>query len=197
MGRVEGRSAEDTRQLILDAASRVVLRDGLAASLESVAAEAGVSKGGLLYHFSSKAALTEALARELYESFRRSVHAAIAPDDDAPGRLLRAYVRVSIADAHDAAGLHDSVALAAHVMGEPARQAIAHEDGQRWREDLDADGLPSHVVRLVVAAADGVSVAPLWGTALTTEDLDQLERQLLDLTTGYRNNGTDTQGKSS
>ncbi|MFV0286422.1 MAG: TetR family transcriptional regulator, partial [Demequina sp.] len=78
MGRVEGRTAEDTKRLILEAASRVVLRDGLAASLDAVAAEAGVSKGGLLYHYASKAALTEALAVELYESFRRSVHDAVA-----------------------------------------------------------------------------------------------------------------------
>lgn len=50
--------ASDTRQRILRA-----LRDILAASgnasvtLEAVAAQAGVSKGGLLYHFPSKAAL--------------------------------------------------------------------------------------------------------------------------------------------
>ncbi|WP_062078177.1 TetR/AcrR family transcriptional regulator [Demequina globuliformis] len=182
MGRVEGRTAEDTRQLILDAAHRVVLRDGLAASLESVAAEAGVSKGGLLYHFSSKAVLTEALAKELYESFRRSVFAAIEPDDDAPGRLLRAYVRASIHDAHDAAGLHDSVALAAHVMGESSLQQIAQDDARQWREDLAADGLPPRVVRLVVAASDGVSVAPLWGTSLSADDLHALEAELLDLT---------------
>ncbi|GMA36602.1 hypothetical protein GCM10025876_28060 [Demequina litorisediminis] len=48
MGRVEGRTAEDTKRLILEAASRVVLRDGLAASLAAVAAEAGVSKGAAL-----------------------------------------------------------------------------------------------------------------------------------------------------
>ncbi|GMA36603.1 hypothetical protein [Demequina litorisediminis] len=118
----------------------------------------------------------------LYESFRRSVHDAVADGDDRPGKLLRAYVRVSMADARDAAGLRDSVALAAHVMGEPALQHIADADARRWREELADDGLPPRVVRLVVAASDGVSVAPLWGTSLAHEDIHALEEELLELT---------------
>ncbi len=43
------------RLLILDAASRVVLDKGASAlTLESVAEQAGISKGGLLYHFPTK-----------------------------------------------------------------------------------------------------------------------------------------------
>ena len=42
----------DTRKRLLDAAAAVVRRDGAGAlTLDAVAAEAGVSKGGLLYHF--------------------------------------------------------------------------------------------------------------------------------------------------
>ena len=43
---------ETTRKSILEAASRVTAREGaLNLTLEAVAKEAGVSKGGLLYHF--------------------------------------------------------------------------------------------------------------------------------------------------
>jgi hypothetical protein len=56
----DGRLWEDemmpgSKDRILDAAERVVLRDGVThLTLDAVAAETGISKGGLLYHFPSK-----------------------------------------------------------------------------------------------------------------------------------------------
>ena len=50
--------SDQTRNAILDAANRVLVEQGAERfTLESVAAEACVSKGGLLYHFASKNAL--------------------------------------------------------------------------------------------------------------------------------------------
>lgn len=54
-----------SRQKILQAAEGVVARDGGAnLTLDAVAREAGVSKGGLLYHFPSKDALLSAILEE-------------------------------------------------------------------------------------------------------------------------------------
>lgn len=65
----------DTRDRILDALRSLLARGGAAeATLENVAAEAGVSKGGLLYHFPSK----DALFRGLVERTRDSVAAECA-----------------------------------------------------------------------------------------------------------------------
>ena len=51
-----------TRQKILTAASQIVQCKGVAKlTLEAVAKEAGLSKGGLLYHFSNKEALIEGM----------------------------------------------------------------------------------------------------------------------------------------
>ena len=50
-----------TRQKILTAASQIVQCKGLQLTLEAVAKEAGLSKGGLLYHFSNKEALIEGM----------------------------------------------------------------------------------------------------------------------------------------
>ena len=47
-----GPIASSSREKILDAAVQVAIRDGiLAMTLDAVAREAGVSKGGLIYHF--------------------------------------------------------------------------------------------------------------------------------------------------
>ncbi|WP_326601007.1 TetR/AcrR family transcriptional regulator [Rhodococcus sp. PD04] len=58
--------APAARAKLLDAFVTILLEQGeRAATLEAVAATAGVSKGGLLYHFPSKDALVEGLAEHV------------------------------------------------------------------------------------------------------------------------------------
>ena len=180
MGRVTGRDADDTRRQIIDAAARLISRRGSAVSIAAIADAAGVSKGGLLYHFASKDELLEAVAVSLFDSFRTSVYDAAATDPH-PGRLTRAYVRASFAEVADEAAAREEIAVAAQLMHEPRIQQLAAADGARWREELLADGLDPAVVRIVVAATDGISAAPLWGSVLAGDDVHALEEQLLAL----------------
>lgn len=63
-----GRTRVIDRDLLLDAAEAVVARDGAAKlTLESVAAEAGVSKASVVYDHKTKQALIEALVRRALE----------------------------------------------------------------------------------------------------------------------------------
>ena len=58
------RKRKDSRELILQAAEEIVARHGPASlTLESAAARAKVSKGGLFYHFRSKEALLQEMIR--------------------------------------------------------------------------------------------------------------------------------------
>ncbi|MBY6366740.1 TetR/AcrR family transcriptional regulator [Rhodococcoides corynebacterioides] len=64
--------ATATRDRILDALEEILVRDGTdKATLDAVAAGAGVSKGGLLYHFPSKDAMMAAMVRRLAERAER------------------------------------------------------------------------------------------------------------------------------
>lgn len=59
--------AERTRTAILDAAAEVIEERGFAgASLSDILAKAGVTKGALYFHFSSKEELAQALTREQF-----------------------------------------------------------------------------------------------------------------------------------
>jgi len=59
-------AAFDTRAVILDTTQRLIAAEGLQAlTLDRVARDAGLSKGGLLYHFSSKEQLIEALVNRV------------------------------------------------------------------------------------------------------------------------------------
>ena len=77
----------------------MIRRDGpQALTLDAVAAEAGVSKGGLLYHFASKRDLLDAVVRRWLDEFQDDIDAA------GPG-FLAGYVRASDGAKAEEAGL--------------------------------------------------------------------------------------------
>src|SRR5947209_1846790 len=64
-GMLKDAPAQDTRQAVIEAALRVFARSGvLAATLEDIAAEAGVSRGALCWHFHSKDDLLTAIVEQ-------------------------------------------------------------------------------------------------------------------------------------
>jgi AcrR family transcriptional regulator len=85
-----------TRQAILQAAETVLLREGLdALTLDAIAAELGLTKQGLYYHYPSKEALLAELALQEWSAVADAVHAATAAATnaaDALEALVRHYV---------------------------------------------------------------------------------------------------------
>ena len=75
-----------SRERILDAAETIVRKEGaLHMTMDAVAAVAGVSKGGLIYHFESQNALLAAMVRRFMERVatrKRDIYAGL-PDDAA------------------------------------------------------------------------------------------------------------------
>jgi AcrR family transcriptional regulator len=72
-----GRRAATTRSDLLDAAERVVLRDGPQASMNAIAAEAGITKPILYRHFDDKAGLYVALADRHIETLLERLRDAL------------------------------------------------------------------------------------------------------------------------
>lgn len=180
MGRTAGRSSHDTRKQILDAARCVVGAHGAAASVEQIAAQAAVSKGGLGYHFPSKESLLVALAREEFDDFRRLVHSHLDPTEPLPGRLTRAYVRASLMPI-DGVEARQRFALLSQLVTVPAVFELVITDGQQWDEELGTDGVPAATQRLVLAAADGYGSALLWTATVDDADREQLAQDLFSL----------------
>src|SRR5580704_395934 len=87
-GRAQGGAGigAGTKGRIVDAAEEVVLRDGVARlTLEAAAAEAGLSKGGVLYHFPTRDALVAGMVGKIIEEFDRDIEANME-GGDGPGR---------------------------------------------------------------------------------------------------------------
>lgn len=182
MGRQAGRSPEETRLAVLDAAAQEFRTHGLQASLDRIATSAGVSKGGLKYHFASKDELILALARHLLESFRENVRARLDPADARAGALVRAYISARMSLEPGVALQHQDLVLITMLSTVPSVQELALADSTRWEQDLSNDGLPPRVYEVAIAAADGASCAAAWGSFTDDGSLDRLRGYLIDLT---------------
>jgi AcrR family transcriptional regulator len=79
---------ETVRGRLLRAAEELAHENGAGnMSLDAVAARAGVSKGGLLYHFPSKAKLLEALVEGFVEQFETELAARVGSDRGISGNV--------------------------------------------------------------------------------------------------------------
>jgi AcrR family transcriptional regulator len=88
-------AAQRRRKELLEAADRVVLRDGPAASMNAIAAEAGITKPILYRHFGDKSGLYRALAERHTNALLATLRAALDRPNDRRDRVeatLNAYL---------------------------------------------------------------------------------------------------------
>ncbi len=155
----------DTRQRLFTAAMKVVRERGVGRlTLDAVAQAAGVSKGGLLYHFPSKEALLVALTETVIAQFETAIaREAEADPGAAAGRWVRAYARASLSLSR--AELDLTAALLAAAGTDPALLAPWRAAFARWQAGIVADGLDPATATLVRLAVDGLWLADLLGLA--------------------------------
>lgn len=81
---------------LLEAAAAIVNEQGSEyLTLDAVAKKAGVSKGGLLYHFKNKFALIQGLVDHADELYRNNVNEHVKNESQEVGKLLRAFIEAT------------------------------------------------------------------------------------------------------
>jgi AcrR family transcriptional regulator len=117
---------------ILDAAEELICTRGIAGfTLDGVAQEAGVSKGGLLYHFRSKDSLISGMQRRMASRMADTLREAKAGSEP----ILRAFVRHLRRD-YERGGRSFAPLLLAREREEPCEElhavmaCIARESGK-------------------------------------------------------------------
>ena len=158
---------------VLDAYAELVA-SGETPSLEKVAAAAGVSKGGLLYHFPSTTALRDGLiARALRDTDDALREAA------ADGRAARAWLRLSVPD-EDQRRLWAGLLATFRLVGaDAALPPQLEEHAERWQQLLTdelGDARRGQVLRLV---GDGLLLQSLTGTPPEAASVEALADHLL------------------
>jgi AcrR family transcriptional regulator len=144
---------------LLDATEAVVARQGIAnLTLDAVAAEARMSKGGLLHHFPSKDRLVEALVIRTAEGWRSCYTEAYERTQEGPGRMARALLDHCLSDAKcwTEELRRSSSAIFAALAQNPALIQPMRAVYADLHRRIAQDGLPSGVGEAVAAAIDGL-----------------------------------------
>ncbi|MGO3742920.1 TetR/AcrR family transcriptional regulator, partial [Kerstersia sp.] len=146
---------ESVRRQLLDEAARIALEHGLAGlTLQAVAREAGVSKGGLLHHFPSKHALLEAMCDEFLRRLDGQIAALMEQDPVAHGRFARAYLDAMSSTPANGPSQRWAV-FSVMLQSEPALRQRWHEWVSKRLYD-DAGGKISVAAWIVWFATDGL-----------------------------------------
>jgi AcrR family transcriptional regulator len=173
----------DARTRILDAAEALVRAKGVGGlTLEAAAKGAGVSKGGLLYHFASKEALLTGLLGRMAEFVTADFAEGVAAQPEGPGRVARAMLTWGFGLAPEAMNERCDRAAAVFLAAfhydpallEPMRAVVA-----KMRAAVREDGLPPGHGGAIMAAGDGLFMARVFGMYTPTpEETQQMHAAL-------------------
>jgi AcrR family transcriptional regulator len=165
--------AMKTREAVLKAAAQIIVRLGVGSfTIEAVAQEAGVTKGGVLHHFPSKEALIDGLITQVTEMFNTRLAEELAAEPEGqPGRWLRAYIRTIFPVQYEDINLIP--ALAAAVAAD--YQTIDHIRHSMEQSQIAAthDGLDPTVATIIRLAVDGVVFTRAFNLNVLDRDTSQ------------------------
>jgi AcrR family transcriptional regulator len=154
---------------ILHAASKVVSERGIFnLTLEAVAEEAGVSKGGLLYHFPSKEELVKGMVDHLASNYRGKIAENVEMDPEKKAKWIRAYVDVTFNQTFQNKDMHSGL-LAAKAVNSDLLDPI-RELYSEWQDSIENDGIDPVKATIIRLATDGIWLAELFDIYPIDED---------------------------
>lgn len=176
------KSKSDTRKIILDSAEAVVRKKGVAhLTLDAVVKESGISKGGILYHFSGKQALVQGMLERFFQSFQAEMNALIQSEEPGPGRWLRAYIRSTLNSEKNSQDL--TSALIAALGTERELLTPLADEFSAWQAQGLNDGVEPEIAMMIMLAADGYWLSSIFNSQPISNELkEKVFSKLLSLT---------------
>jgi AcrR family transcriptional regulator len=171
----------ETREKILQAATQIVI-SSTQFTLEQVALEAQVSKGGLLHHFPTKLELLSGLMTQLTQAFELRLQGALEFEPKAKrGRWARAYIRASFEPAANEIEL--TSALANVIINHPELIDQLRQEFAFIEQSFAKDGLTEARATMIRLACDGLWLSDLLGAGTIQEPRrSRLLKELMELT---------------
>jgi AcrR family transcriptional regulator len=159
-----------TREKIIDAAMAIVREQGVARlTLDEAAKVAGVSKGGVLYHFASKDDLIRGMVSRLIgqcEGIQKSYYESLP---EGRHRWARAVVMTAFDPNGPASDPVGGALLAAVAVNRELVQPL-REKYQEWLARMSEEGADLDATMLVCTAMDGLVFHDLIGLNLLNEE---------------------------
>jgi AcrR family transcriptional regulator len=191
----------ETRERICQAAMRLADRDGLLTlTLENVAVESGLSKGGVLHHFPNKEALLLGVIQFFADRVEGMMTRLVADDPNPSFRWIRAMINMSGSASSDPTGISSDsmdrfmLSILAVAIHNPELLKPVQMIGQRLRGRLTAvpeEGLEQLMMWLVV---DGLF---LWKFVGLIQPNDPLPEQVMQALRNRLAHLTDAQAPSA
>jgi AcrR family transcriptional regulator len=172
-------SKSSLRERILEAADRVARERGVAnLTLDLVAEQASISKGGLLYHFTTKEALLSGMIDRALDRYRTFLKAEV----DRQGNEYRSYLKASVIARKDCdEGSECSRAFFAAAANFPDMPERARIDVKEHFELLRADPDRFASAAILSLAIDGLHFLELLNLApFTRKERDAVLARLLE-----------------
>ena len=169
-----------TTERILRAAAQIVETDGSGhLTIDSVALAAGLSKGGVLYHFPTKHALLEGMLSQLLADFEaRTTHHQ--QNTDQGNSRVRAWIQAE----HEQSATERSLAFAilANAAEDPSLLNPARTYVKQTFADIRATGGDEDLKLILVLAAEGLRFLNMMDMLpLDNRQRQRLHDRLLDL----------------
>lgn len=170
--------SRETKDKLLQAAAQIVQEQGVTQlTLEAVAKQASVSKGGLLYHYPSKTALLEAMVSRLIETFEAAMLNQLESNSTS---WLEAYIKLSFNP--ESSQVSESMGILAAVANDPSLLAPLRKRYQDWQVASESSGLDPALATIMRLAADGLWFTELFDVSpLSAEMRSQVLATLLQL----------------
>jgi AcrR family transcriptional regulator len=169
------------RERILEAAERVVIDVGAARlTLDGVAQAAGVSKGGLLYHFPSKESLLGALAQRYVDSMDHCIDVAKGGLHDDSSRDLKACILGVLGSDPRTKGM--GAVLLATAANDLTLLEVIREHIAEYTAEIEANSADFALAAIVSLAVDGLKMREsLRISPFTPAQREQIVNELLKL----------------
>jgi len=155
--------SERTRKAALDAALTIIARDGPGKlTLDAIAREAGMSKGGLMHQFPTKQAVLRALLEHQVAHFE-ALHKEYIAEKGAT--LAQPQLSAQIATLRAAAMQPQSIAVAflGALVEDPALLSISRERDTERAEAIRVEAADPELAMLRRAAAQGLTLSTIFG----------------------------------
>lgn len=157
------------KKSILTAATEIVQEEGVVKlTLEAVAKRAGVSKGGLLYHFPSKEALIKGMVEEWTNNYFEYIHSLVNSDNKDNGKWSRAFIKSSFSDLENK---NLNAALTAAMFINPDLLDDFKQKYDILQKKLLNDGIDPVKITIARLSIDGLWLTGTFGISPLNEEL--------------------------
>ncbi len=176
------KNPQEVRLAILESAEKIASTVGLSGlTIQAVADEAKITKGGFFHHFDCKQSLIDAVFDRIIEKFSENVERYMQKDTLDHGKFSRAYVNTLFDDILENNGTLWSAAAISMILDPDlkARWTFWYEK-QSCEHIISDGGLDLLTVRL---AADGLWSGYVLGSSdYSVDEIENIRKHLINMT---------------